>query len=139
MADTTPDVSHTDRLSVCVRYVLNWKPIERLLGVVEAKDKTGLGIAKSIKEVLDKNQLDTHKIIYQYYDFASSMSGEIRGTQKMLSELIGHNIIFIPCQAHRANTFLEHSCEASSIIGNLMNDLEIRIFFWEYKAICSLQ
>lgn len=58
------------------------------------------------------------------------MSEEIKGTQKMLSKLIGHQIIFIPCQAYRTNTFLEHSCEVSLVVSNLIDDLEsLYVFF----------
>lgn len=47
-----------------------------------------------------------------------------------LSELAGHRIPFIPCQAHRLNTFLEHSCDASKIIANMIDTLEnLYVFF----------
>jgi hypothetical protein len=58
------------------------------------------------------------------------MSGKINGTQQKLSDLVGHIIYFIPCQAHRINTFLEHSCDASSMIGDLFSNLEeLYVFF----------
>lgn len=58
------------------------------------------------------------------------MSGKYNGAHVKLSELAGHKITFIPCQAHRLNTFLEHSCGASSIIGNTIDTLEyIYVFF----------
>jgi len=47
-----------------------------------------------------------------------------------LSELTGHRIPFIPCQAHRLNTFLEYSCDASTIIANMVDTLEnLYVFF----------
>ncbi|KAF0764466.1 zinc finger MYM-type protein 1-like [Aphis craccivora] len=131
MADTTPDVSHKDQLSVCVRYVDSLGEIsERLLEVCEANDKTGLGIAEKINDVLKKNGLSVQNIAFQSYDFASSMSGKLNGTQRKLSDIVGHKIPFIPCQAHRLNTFLEHSCFASVIIGDLFSCLEqLYVFF----------
>jgi len=46
MADTPPDISHRDQLSVCVRYVnASGEISERLLQIIEAPDKTRLGIA----------------------------------------------------------------------------------------------
>ncbi|KAL4123023.1 hypothetical protein QTP88_015255 [Uroleucon formosanum] len=58
------------------------------------------------------------------------MSGKYNGAHVKLSELVGHKITFIPCQAHRLNTFLEHSCDASSIIGNTIDTLEsLYVFF----------
>jgi len=58
------------------------------------------------------------------------MSGKINGTQQKLSELLGHTVLFIPCQAHRINTFLEHSCNSSVIVGDLFLVLEhMYVFF----------
>lgn len=131
MADTTPDISHRDQLSVCVRYVNAAGEIsERLLEIIEASDKTGLGIAETIESVIINNELPPKNVVFQSYDFASSMSGKINGTQQKLSELLGHTVLFIPCQAHRINTFLEHSCNASVIVGDLFLVLEhMYVFF----------
>ncbi|KAL4112339.1 hypothetical protein QTP88_016148 [Uroleucon formosanum] len=58
------------------------------------------------------------------------MSGKFNGAHVKLSELTGHRIPFIPCQAHRLNTFLEHSCNASTIIANMVDTLEnLYVFF----------
>jgi hypothetical protein len=44
MADTTPDLSNRDQMSVCVRYVdTNSKVWERLIEITETQDKTGKG------------------------------------------------------------------------------------------------
>ncbi|KAF0745139.1 Uncharacterized protein FWK35_00029818, partial [Aphis craccivora] len=96
-ADTTPDISHQDRLALCVRYFNSrGKAVERLLEMEKGTDKTGLGTTSQIINILET----------------------------------GHKITFIPCQAHRLNTFLEHSCGASSIIGNTIDTLEyIYVFF----------
>jgi len=49
-ADTTPDITHEDRLAVCTRYVNNQgKAVERLLEISKGSDKTDLGTAKQIK------------------------------------------------------------------------------------------
>lgn len=131
MADTTPDISNKDRLAVCVRYVNdNGEATERLLEISEGMDKTGLGTAKQIICILENNGLNTDNIAFQSYDFASNMSGAQKGAHAQLSKLVGHKIPFIPCQAHRLNTYLEHSCEASSIISNMVDILEsIYVFF----------
>jgi len=55
MADTTPDVSHKDQASVCVKYVDALREInEKLLEVCEANNKTGLSIAEIIHDFLKK-------------------------------------------------------------------------------------
>lgn len=58
------------------------------------------------------------------------MSGSINGAQANVSEVVGHNVLYIPCQAHRINTFIEHGCNSSLIISNMIDNLEsLYVFF----------
>lgn len=135
MADTTPDLSHRDRLAVNIRYVIQTTdgpvPIERLLKMdVVLTKKTGEELAEKIFVVLQSMGISVKKIMFQSYDFASNMSGKYNGTQKKLSEKCGKNIHYIPCQAHRINIFVETACNASVLIKGFFNDLEaLYVFF----------
>ena len=63
MADTTPDVSHKDRLAIACRYVDKiGQPRERLVSLTEAKDKTGEGGATEIIESLTEQGLDLDEL-----------------------------------------------------------------------------
>lgn len=55
---------------------------------------------------------------------ANNMSGRYNGAHMKLSELTGHQIPFTPCQAYWLNIFLEHNCNASIIIANIIDTLE---------------
>ena len=100
------------------------------LKITEAKDKTGGGLARDIVQCLQSNRLDLGKLAFQSYDFAAAMSGEFQGAQQKVTELVGHEVKYIACQAHRTNTAVEHSCHASPIIADLFNILEeIYVFF----------
>ncbi|KAL4152659.1 hypothetical protein QTP88_000492 [Uroleucon formosanum] len=137
MADTTPDISHKDRLAVCVRYINNkGEAMERLLEINEGIDKTGLDTAKQIVGILKKNTLNTDSLSFQSYDFASNMSGSLNGAQVHLSKLVGHEVYYIPCQAHRMNTFLEHGCNTSLIISNMISNLESLYVFFSAGTKC---
>jgi len=58
------------------------------------------------------------------------MSGNVRGTQAMLSQIVDNYIPYIPCQAHRLNTFMQHACDSSLIVAELFNILEaLYVFF----------
>ena len=59
MADTTPDVSHSDELSVAVRFVDadSLEPEERLVRIMETNDKTGEGQAKDIVQCLKSSDI----------------------------------------------------------------------------------
>jgi len=131
MADTTPDLSHKDILSVVVRFVDDkGKPEERLLEVREIVDKTGKGMANEILDTLRTNNLDLQNLVFQSYDFANNMSGQFNGAQQKISEAIGRKIPYIPCNAHRINTFIEHACDSSLIVSDLFSIVqELYVFF----------
>ena len=85
MADTTPDVSRVDELSVAVRFVDvdTLKPEEHLVYVKETYDKTG-GQAKDIVHSLKCAGIPMSAVKFQTYDSTSSMSGVNKGAQKNL-------------------------------------------------------
>jgi hypothetical protein len=126
IADTTPDVSHTDQLAVVARYVCSDSgiPIERLVDIKDINDKTGDGQAQEIIASLDKKLLDKDGIVFQSYDYTSSMSGVFRGCQAMMQTHLERDIPYIPCTAHRVNTSVEHSCETSASVCALFDILQ---------------
>lgn len=135
IADTTPDLTHHDRLTIKIRYISDKNgvlvPNERLLKMdVVLTKKTGVELAEKIFGVLNSLGLPVDKIVFQSYDFASNMSGKYNGTQKKLSEMCQKNIPYIPCQAHRINIFIESACNASTLIKEFFGTLEsLYVFF----------
>ena len=131
MADTTPDVSNKDKLAVAVRYLdTNDQPVERLIQVKEATDKTGEGMANEILSSLANCKIDNSMLRFQTYDSASNMSGIYNGAQKKLSEKVEREIIYVPCIAHGANLVSEHSSNSSPLIKSMYEVLEaIYVFF----------
>jgi hypothetical protein len=110
IADTTPDVSHVDQLSVVARYVDQEGHVrECLVGMREIEDKTGEGHAQGILAALNENSTSTANIVFQSYDYMSSMSGIFKGCQAKMKENLGREVPYFPCLAHRVNTTVEHS------------------------------
>ena len=64
------------------------------------------------------------------------MSGKFKGFQKVLSEKIRtdfpqkEEIPYIPCQAHRMNTFMERSCKASKVVSSMFVILQTLYTFF---------
>jgi len=97
MADRTPDVSHRDQLSVVVRYVDNEGcPVERMLSLAGAEDKSGSGLADCILQRLSDASLDDGNLAFQSYDFASTMSGKYRGVHAQISSTLKRTVPYIP-------------------------------------------
>ena len=115
IADMTPDVSHTDQMAVVAGYVCpdSGLTTERLVDIKDINDKTGDGQALVIIASLDRKCLDKDSIAFQSYNFTASMSGVFRGCQAKMQTHLERDIPYIPCTAHRINTSVEHSCEAS--------------------------
>ena len=90
MADTTPDVSHRDELSVAVRYVDadSCLPKERLIRMIQTKDKTGAGQAEDIVKCLKLLDIPLSSVMFQTYDSTASVSGRFNGAQQKLSEML---------------------------------------------------
>ena len=104
MADTTPDVSNDDQLTVAVCYVNECrKPCERLLETKIVHDKTGAGLAKAILDSAQKRKIKTDTFRFQTYDNAAAMSGQYKGAQPALSELVERAIIYTACLPHESN------------------------------------
>ncbi|XP_065667812.1 uncharacterized protein LOC136088083 [Hydra vulgaris] len=91
-------------------------------------------MAELILSSLNKEGIDTSKMAFQSYDHASSMSGQFKGVQKYITEEVGHNVPYIPCQDHRANTALEHACNVIALMRQLLKVLEqLHVFFTSSK------
>ena len=92
IADTTPDISHMDQLTVSARFInSNNKPKELLIDIAEIKDKTGEGMAKGIVKSLTMRNLNKYIVRFQTYDSAASMLAYTkvrnRNDQKYLKNL----------------------------------------------------
>lgn len=131
MADTTPDLSHKDILSIVIRYAdMEGNIYERLVKTTECCDKSGQGMTDLLIKCLRELGLDTAKLAFQSYDFASNMSGRFNGVQKKITDALGYTVPYIPCQDHRTNTALEHACNVSTLVRDFFNITEeLYVFF----------
>ena len=125
MADTTPDVSHVDQISLIIRYVdEKFQVQERLLKISEINVKTGDGFAEKVITMLNDLGLPLVNVRFQCYDTTASMSGAYNGAQAKLSERLGRSIPYITCLGHKANLCVEHSCKDSLMIEEFFTTLQ---------------
>ena len=126
MADTTPDVSHSDELSFAVRYVDadSCMPKERLVRIVETRDKTGAEQAEDTVKCLKLSDIPLSAVMFQTYDSTASMSGKFNGAQQKLSELVERKVRYTNCTPHGINLVVEHGCAALPLIAKVFTVLE---------------
>ena len=85
MADTTPDVSHHEQLSICARIVKrNGKCSEHLSSCKRAYGTKAMELYNLISETLASKGVSFDKLVAQTYDGASNMSGCYNGLQAII-------------------------------------------------------
>ena len=69
---------------------------EHLVDMQELEDKTGEGHAQGILAALDETALSSADIIFQSYDYTSSMSGVFKGCEAKMREHIKREVPYFP-------------------------------------------
>ena len=99
--DSTPDISHTDHLTLIITYVspANGLPSERFITFLELKDHSGVGMIDLAHKYLTiELQLDFIKCRGQSYDSAAIMAEIQQYAEKILERKKFAQ--FIPCAGH---------------------------------------
>eukprot|EP00731_Ephydatia_muelleri_P012303 Em0006g1197a len=125
MADTTPDISHHEQVSICVRIVhLNGHVSEHLLACQRAPGTTAEDLYGVIMSVLKLKDVSFDKLIAQAYDGASNMSGCYNGLQSLIQTRINPNILYVHCYAHCLNLVISDAAATSVDVVTLFGNLE---------------
>jgi len=107
MVDCTPDISHTEQLSIVVRGVdvnesMGAEIYEHFVEFVGVHDTTGKGLCEQILLFLRKFGIPLADCRGQGYDSRSNMRGNVNGVQARLLEL-NPKAAYMPCASHRLN------------------------------------
>ncbi|CAB4028589.1 zinc finger MYM-type 1-like, partial [Paramuricea clavata] len=140
IADTTPDVSHHEQLSICARIVnRNGKCSEHLLSCKRASGTKAMELYNLISETLVSKGVSFGKLVAQTYDGASNMSGCYNGLQAIIKEKVGKHVAFVHCYAHTLNLVLSDSASVDVQVISLFNDLEaLYVLFSKTQRIHDL-
>ena len=100
LADECVDISTTEELSICCRWIVNRKLEEHFLTVLHLCAQDAVTISDAISSFLESKNLDYRKLIGQGYDGAATFAGECNGVQKRMRTLAAHSF-YIHCASHR--------------------------------------
>ncbi|XP_050546739.1 zinc finger MYM-type protein 1-like [Daktulosphaira vitifoliae] len=101
--DSTPDISHIDQLSLCIRYVnSDGSPVERFICFLDYIGHKAENIADAIFTILKSYKLNIANLRGQSYDNASNMAGAYSGLQTRI-KAVNPMAKFVPCAAHSLN------------------------------------
>ena len=100
LADECVDISTTEELSICCRWIVNGKPEEHFLTVLHICAQDAATISDAISSFLESKNLEYCKLIGQGYDGAATFARESNGVQKRMRTLAAHSF-YIHCACHR--------------------------------------
>jgi len=103
MVDETSDVSNTEQLVLCIRWVddeLN--PHEEFIGLHSVLIANADSIVKVIKDILLRMNMSLSKCRSQCYDGCSTMKGKKSGVAKQIKN-IEEKALFTHCYTHSLN------------------------------------
>ncbi|XP_074658629.1 52 kDa repressor of the inhibitor of the protein kinase-like [Tubulanus polymorphus] len=123
-ADEKADTSHSEQLSVVVRFVDCNKDIrEVFLGFVEvSSDTTGLGLSSIIKKTLEAWGLSLENCRGQTYDGAGGMAGAQSGCAARITADFPL-AVYTHCYSHCLNLIL-NDCAKSTLVRNMVDCAE---------------
>ena len=123
-ADETTDVSVTEQLPLCVRYIdqSTMEVCEDFLGYMRLEKCDAESISGVITETLQKWTLNIEKLRGLGFDGASVMSGANTEVQARLRE-IQPRATYVHCRSHQLNLLLVNSCQKVPAVRNLMDSV----------------
>jgi hypothetical protein len=139
ICDESRDLSRTEQLSVCVRYLDTSKvePVEDFLCFVPLQELDAQSLAEQILTVLSDRNLPHDRCIAQCFDGASVMSGKHNGVQKIIRDSI-ESCIYVHCAAHKINLVLTDLCRFTAKVADLFETLQMLYVFLSSSVVNSV-
>lgn len=133
--DCTPDVSHTEQITVVIRYVLlnnetkNVAICENFIGFCPITSSTGESLLNFVLDLFSQLNLNIENLRGQGYDNGSNMRGKHNGLQKKILE-INNRAFYVPCSAHSLNLVVNDAANITHETVNFFNIIQdIYVFF----------
>ena len=96
-------------MSIVIRYVINGKPVEYMISMINVAEVDAKSLTQSLLGELQNLRLDPAYILSQCYDEASVMSGAKGGVQKILQDTLNQKIPYVHCYSHQLHLVVAHA------------------------------
>lgn len=136
LIDSSQDVTVTDQLAICVRYVIQTDVKERLIKFILVESSKSIDLYNTIKNTMESIGLSFTNIVSQAYDGAANLSGIHNGLQSLIKNDAPQSI-YTHCFSHLLNLTLTQASNSCSEAINLFGLLDrLATFFSQsYKRM----
>ena len=138
MVDEATDVSTTEQVSICIRYIRDkgeeLEVCEEFLGFCSVPSTDAETITSAIVTFINNCGLNTTRLVGKGLDGASNMSGHISGVSARLEQLYPNAKYFTHCRNHALNLVIVASCKSVPDIRNFMDAFKELTLFFAYSA-----
>ena len=125
IADTTTDVSATEQLSVCFRYVDDaMKPKEVFMGLYACPDTSASSLFALVDDAMLRLLHGTDALRGHCFDGASNMSGRVSGVQARIANKQPKSM-FVHCSNHALDLALVEEAKEVELVADVMNIVRI--------------
>ncbi|KAK0141195.1 Zinc finger MYM-type protein 1 [Merluccius polli] len=119
--DGTQDISGTEQISICLRYVdKDLEPREEFVGMYEASSTTAEHLWKIASDVLLRLNLPLSGLRGQTYDGAANMSGHLSGMQGLVRR-VQPLATFIHCGPHCVNLVTQAVSSSAPVVNDALH------------------
>ena len=134
MVDETCDVSTTEQMSVCIRYIRrkddgSIEVAEDFLGFVQMEETNAAAITEALLSNLRKWGINLNKWRGKGFDGAPVMAGEVSGVSVRILQAVPQAKYFTHCRNHCLNLVVVNSCKTVPDIRNFMDGFRDLTFF----------
>ena len=130
IVDETSDISRTEQVSMCLRYVIDGETKETFAGFYKMDSMEGEVLYELVKEAVSTLELSLGNIIAECFDGAVNMSRAHKGLATRINQCSPLGI-YVHCHGHRLNLVLQDTMteiqplrNALGIMHSLYNFLE---------------
>ena len=128
--DETSDVSRTEQVSLCLRYVTNGKTKETFVGFYSTPSTDGETLHKLTTRIIKELGLKLEDIVGECFDGASNMCGVHVGLATRMKECSPKRI-YVHCHGHRLNLVLQDTMKNIEPLRNALGTIQSMYNFLE--------
>ena len=121
--DETSDISRTEEVSLCLRYVINGETKENFVGFFATASTEGEVPYELAKTAINKLDLRLENIIAECFDGAANMSGIRKGLAMRMKECSPLEI-YVHCYGHLLNLALQDTMTEIETLRNAVGTIQ---------------